>query len=213
LADDHRHRIKHTIERAEKYQHRKESKHRAEMALIRRALPSLTGVRTILDAPCGVGRATILLAREGYKVSAIDLGEGALQYAREAVKQANVEAAIEKEDLVKLSYADRQFDAVLCFRLIHHLPTPQHREEIIGELCRVAKHHVLISYLSPWSYTSQMRLLKQRMGGRKSVQHITPLSELITYFNHSGYSLTKDFAQMPLVHSLHLALFTRETSA
>ena len=61
--DDHRHRIKHTIEKAEKYQHRKVDKHQAEMALIRRALPLFAGVRTILDAPCGVGRATIMLAQ------------------------------------------------------------------------------------------------------------------------------------------------------
>jgi 2-polyprenyl-3-methyl-5-hydroxy-6-metoxy-1,4-benzoquinol methylase len=210
-SDEHRQRIKHTIEKAEKYQKRKEGKHQAEMALIHRALPLLKEVRTILDAPCGVGRATVMLAKEGYEVTGIDLGEGALELARKAVAAANVKAVIEKQDLVKLDYADDQFDAVLCFRLIHHLPTPQHREEIIAELCRVAKRYVLISYLSPLSLTSVKRKLKTRLGIRQTVQHVTPLAELQGYCKQQGYRLSKDLAQSLLVHSLHLALFERNT--
>ena len=209
LSDNHRHRIKHTTEKAEKYLYRKTKKHNAEMALIRRALPLLTDVKTILDAPCGVGRATIMLAQSGYVVTGIDLGEGALEFAGKAVREAKVAATIEKQDLVKLDYADGQFDAVLCFRLIHHLPTPHHRDEIIAELCRVAKNYVLISYLSPWSYTSAQRLLKTKLGIKYSVQNITPLTEIQGYFKRHGYRLVKDFAQAKFIHSLHLAVFAR----
>lgn len=209
-ADDHRDRIKHTIEKAEKYQHRKAGKHKAEMALIRRALPLIAGVKTILDAPCGVGRATIMLAQSGYSVTGVDLGEGALDLARKSAQEAKVAATIEKQDLVKLDYADGQFDAVLCFRLIHHLPTPKHRDEIISELCRVAKNYVLISYLSPWSYTSAQRLIKKKLGIKYSVQNITPLPEIQGYFKRHGYRLVKDFAQAQFIHSLHLAVFAKE---
>lgn len=209
-TDDHRHRIKHTIEKAEKYQHRKTNKHKAEMALIRRALPLLAGVRTILDAPCGVGRATIMLAKEGYAVTGIDLGEGALELAKKTAQEEKVSVVIEQQDLVKLDYTDRQFDAVLCFRLIHHLPTPHHRDEIISELCRVAGRYVAISYLSPWSYTSAQRLLKKTLGIKYSVQNITPLNEIQGYFKRHGYVLVKDLAQSRFVHSLHLAVFKRQ---
>lgn len=209
-TDDHRQRIKHTIEKAEKYQCRKAGKHKAEMALIRRALPMLTGAETILDAPCGVGRATIMLAQAGYVMTGIDLGEGALKLARKAVKEANVSATIEKQDLVKLGYADKQFDAVLCFRLTHHLPTPQHRNEIIGELCRVAKSYVLISYFSPWSFTSAKRMLKKKLGIKQTVQNVTSLNEIQRHFNRHGYRLLKDLAQFQFARSLHLAVFVRE---
>ena len=67
LCTDHRRRIKHSLGAAESYAHRKPRKHDAEMALIRRGMALAAGVRTVLDAPCGVGRATILLARMGYK--------------------------------------------------------------------------------------------------------------------------------------------------
>ena len=207
---DHRQRIKHSADKAETYLHRKESKHRAEMNLIRRTLPYLTETRTILDAPCGVGRATIMLSRMGYALTAADLGEGALAVARREVTKAGVNVAIDKEDLCCLSYADRGFDAVLCFRFFHHLPTPEHRDEIVRELCRVADRYVLISYLSPWSPTSAKRLLKKALGvGQQSVQNITPLSEVESYFARHGFSLVKDVAQTNLIHSLHLAVFSR----
>jgi len=206
---DHRERIKHSISKAEKYQHRKAKKHMAEMALIHRALPLLSGVEHFLDAPCGVGRATILLARSGYQVTAIDLGEGALELAKQAVQNAGLQATIEKQDLVSLGYADRQFDATLCFRLIHHLPTSEHRKEIIRELCRVTDRYVLISYLSPWSYTSTMRLLKKKLG-KASIQNVTTLAELEAHFRNYGFRQIKDLAQARLIHSLHLAVFERE---
>lgn len=208
-SEDHRQRIKHSIEKAEKYQHRKAGKHKAEMELIRRSLPLLTGVKTILDAPCGVGRATIMLAQAGYTVTGIDLGEGALELASKSAREANVTATIEKQDLVKLDYADRQFDAVLCFRLIHHLPTPKHRDEIIAELCRVARDYVAISYLSPWSLTSVRRKIKAKLGIRQTPQHVTSLTEIQGYFRNHGFDLVKDLAQRHLVRSLHLAVFRR----
>lgn len=205
---DHRQRVKHTIEKAEKYQHRKAKKHKQEMDLIRQALPRLSGVESFLDAPCGVGRASILLAQSGYDVTAVDLGDGALELAKRSIQEAGIRANVEKQDLVKLDYTDHQFDAVLCFRLIHHMPTPRHRQEIISELCRVADKYVLISYLSPWSYTSAVRLFKGRFG-KPSVQHVNALGELEGYFQNHKFRLVKDFAQARFIHSLHLAVFER----
>jgi len=209
---DHRQRIKHSLDKAEKYSSRKLHKHAAEMALISRALDQLPSLpHTWLDAPCGVGRATILMANRGLDVTGVDLGEGALHVAQQAVKHQALNARIEKADLLDLPYSERQFDGLLCFRLIHHLPTPQHRREIIDELCRVTNDTVLISYLSPWSPTSAKRTLRRYLTGRKSVQNITPLSELKKHFSANGFTLINDLAQLPLMHSLHLAVFKRHS--
>ena len=210
-AYDHRRRIKSSIEQAEGYRHRPAAKHRAEMALVRRGIALVDGVDTMLDAPCGVGRATIMLAQMGYQTTGADLGEGAIRLARLEVAQAGVPAIIDTEDLVHTSYRDRQFDTVLCFRFFHHLPTPEFRDEIVRELCRIAGKYVLISYLSPWSPTSAKRWLRRQLGlGRPSVQQATSLSEVQGYFARHGFSLVRDLAQTPFLHSLHLAVFRRE---
>ena len=208
--ENHRRRIKSSTEKAEKYRHRRSGKHHAEMALIRRAMAHVSDVETILDVPCGVGRAAIQLARMGFAATGADLGDGAVSLARMEVAAAQVPVVIDQEDLVRTSYRSRQFDAVLCFRFFHHLPTPAFREEIARELCRVSGKYVLISYLSPWSPTSLKRWLRRSLGvGRPSVQQVTPLAELQAYFAAHGFSLVRDLAQTPLLHSLHLAVFRR----
>jgi SAM-dependent methyltransferase len=215
-GDEHRSRIKHSLQQAEKYSHRNQEKHRAEMALIDRAMSYVrrieqnTGDFTILDAPCGVGRATIFLAQQGYATTGVDLGAGAIRVAREQVELNSVKATIDKADLLGLPYANHCFDITLCFRFIHHLPTPLHRQEIIAELCRVTHRYLLISYLGPWSVTSIKRKISKVISGTESVQHCNSLAELEGYFATQGFVLAKDFAQTPFIHSLHLAVFVRK---
>ncbi|MCB5285980.1 class I SAM-dependent methyltransferase [Desulfuromonas thiophila] len=208
---DYRSRIKHSAEKAEKYQRRRARKHRNEMALLDRGLRHLRQVRSVLDAPCGVGRACLLLEQRGFEVTGVDLGEGALQAAREAVQAAGASALIERADLERLPYNAGQFDACLCFRFIHHLPTAALRQRIIAELCRVAGRYVLISYLSPLSVTSLRRRLGQTWRKRPQVQHCTRLTELRQHFAAAGFDFEADLAQLPLLHSLHLAIFRRRT--
>jgi len=214
---DHRSRIKHSLEKADKYCRRSHSKHQAEMDLIERAMTFVgradhggAAPVSVLDAPCGVGRATIFLARQGYETTGADLGEGAVKVAREQLELTATEATIHKADLLDLPYANHCFDATLCFRFFHHLPTPAHRQEIIAELCRVTHKYLLISYLSPWSFTSLKRKLRRRLTGKISLQHSTSLSEIEGYFARQGFVLARDLAQTPFVHSLHLAVFVRK---
>src|SRR5262245_63935360 len=53
-------------------------------AAIRRALSLTTGVKTILDLPCGTGRFTGALAREGYELVGSDISLEMLQKAATA---------------------------------------------------------------------------------------------------------------------------------
>lgn len=206
----YRERIKHSIQAVEKYQHRRVNKHRAEMKLIERGLQTLPPLNSVLDAPCGIGRACLLLAEKGYDVTGVDLGEAAIMAARTAVEVARANVTIEQADLEQLPYDDASFDACLCFRFIHHLPTAEIREQIIAELCRVTRQFVLISYLNPLSVTSIRRSIRERLGGKPSVQHRISLGELVQHFEHQGFSLHQDLAQLPLLHSLHLAVFKRD---
>lgn len=49
----------------------------------------------------------------------------------------------ERADLAPLPFADRSFDVALAFRLLAHL---EDWEGLVGELCRVARHAVLLEY-------------------------------------------------------------------
>jgi hypothetical protein len=76
-------------------------------------------------------------------------------------------------------------------------------------LCRVAAHNVVLSYFSPKSWTSVKRKIRAARGGRKSDKHATDLAEMKGYFEKAGFKFVKDYAQMPLIHTLHVAVFER----
>lgn len=205
----YRGRVKYDDSTARKYQHHKPGKHRAEMRLIDRAFALIPKSHTVLDAPCGTGRVTLHLARQGYRMHAADLSDAMIDLTREALKNAGVECPVEKQDVERLTYPDQQFDTIISFRLFHHFPNPTIRQRVVQELCRAARRYVVLSYFSPVSYTSAKRALRAKLGGRQSEKHPTPLAEVRGYFRDAGFQLVKDFARVPLIHTLHLAVFER----
>jgi 2-polyprenyl-3-methyl-5-hydroxy-6-metoxy-1,4-benzoquinol methylase len=187
------------------YQQRKPAKHRAEMRLIDRAFALVPKSHRVLDVPCGGGRVLLHLAAQGYAVAGADFSEAMLATARENAAKNGVACAIERQDIERMTFADRSYDAVVCFRLFHHFPTAAIRQQVIGELCRVTAHEVVLSYFNPYSPTS----LKRKLTGADPDRFATPVTELKGYFATNGFRLVKDFAQLPLVHTLHLAVFAR----
>jgi SAM-dependent methyltransferase len=204
-------RVKYTPEKARAYQIRAERKERAELRLVERAFGIIPRGR-VLDAPCGGGRVTLMLAGLGYKMTAADLSDAMLEITREKVAASSLKIPVEKQDLEHLSYPDLHFDAIISFRLFHHFPNAEIRQRVVTELCRVAKDFVALSYFSPYSYTSLDRKWRAARGGRKSQKHSTSLSEVKSYFEKCGFELVRDFARLNLIHTLHLAVFRRRPS-
>jgi 2-polyprenyl-3-methyl-5-hydroxy-6-metoxy-1,4-benzoquinol methylase len=206
-------RIKRDSGSAERYTQRKSRKNKAEMNLVRKGFALLDNdVQRVLDAPCGVGRATILLASMGFETTGLDLGEAAVEVARRELAASDQAGTIEIGNLEALNYADGYFDAILCFRVYHHFPTDEIRERIISELCRVAKNYVLISYFSPYSITSLKRSLRAKLKQKTSIQHATTLASLTDKFEARGFSLVRNIPQQRFIHTLHLAVFKRQDS-
>lgn len=64
---------------------------------------------------------------------------------------------------------------------------------------------VVLSYFSPYSWTSLMRYFKRKTG--KSIpRYATSLLELQSYFNACGFQLKQDFAQSPLIHTTDIII-------
>lgn len=202
-------RTKYDERTARKYQRRKSGKHAAEMRLIDRAFALVPLKHRVLDAPCGGGRVTVHLTRKGYAVTAADLSDAMIEIARENFSKEKLNIAVEKQDIEHFTLPDRSFDTVISFRLFHHFPTPEIRQRVVSELCRVARKFVALSYFSPASVTSVKRKLRTVLGRKGDEKYATPLSEVEGYFQNAGFRLVKDFAQLRLIHTLHLALFER----
>ena len=96
--------------------------------------PAAAG-REVLDAGCGVGWGTALLAAAGpARLVGLDIDEDALAEAGERTRGLNVE--LRRGDLLRLPFGDRSFDLVTCFEAIEHVSDP---DVALDELHRVLR--------------------------------------------------------------------------
>jgi 2-polyprenyl-3-methyl-5-hydroxy-6-metoxy-1,4-benzoquinol methylase len=131
------------------------------------------GDSLILDAGCGPGYHSIRLARRGFRVTAIDFSESILPLAEENVRAAGLAERISfrREDLLHLSFADKQFDYILCWGVAMHIPEA---ERALSELARVLKPGgaLILSEPNMHSFESRMKRFVKRILGKtgKNVQ-------------------------------------------
>lgn len=202
-------RVKAADTTIDQYTHRRPAKHQAEMELVARAFPALPKDAQVLDAPCGAGRMSLWMAQQGWQVSSVDLGEAAVNYTRDLLTHAGFDCNAREENIFHMPWGERSFQAVLCFRLLHHFDDPKVRALLLTELARVSDEHLLVSYLSPQSTTGIKRNLRKKLGGKVSSQNHTPLAETQQVLQAAGFKLVADYAQRAFFHSLHLAHFQR----
>lgn len=67
----------------------------------------------ILDIGCGTGRHSIALAREGFKLTGVDISPAMLNIAREHAEEEGVEISLIESDAQDISF-NEEFDAVIC---------------------------------------------------------------------------------------------------
>jgi SAM-dependent methyltransferase len=93
------------------------------------AAARVAGLR-VLDAGCGEGYGTDILAGSAREVTGADLEHDVIERAAIRYPRAKFEAA----NLLALPYADASFDAVVSLQVIEHLHTPQ---QFVAECARV----------------------------------------------------------------------------
>lgn len=207
-------RVKSDPVSAQLYTKRKPRKHQFEMQMVSEAFEMLPAVevKTVLDAPCGVGRLSLWLAQKEFEVTAVDLGESAVKLTNELLRDQNFKETAEWQDIFNMRFADGEFDASVCFRLLHHFKEVSDQQTLIAELCRVSSKYVVISYFSPYSVTSMRRRLRKTMTGKPVKQNPMPLSHLKRLFGPHHFELCGTVKRSGLLHSLQVAVFKKRST-
>jgi 2-polyprenyl-3-methyl-5-hydroxy-6-metoxy-1,4-benzoquinol methylase len=100
--------------------------------------------RRVLDAACGVGYGSVILAEAGaQEVVGVDISEPALELARENGRDG---VRFVAGDLHALDLPDGAFDVVVCFEAIEHVDDPG---AVLDELARVLAPGGVLAVSSP----------------------------------------------------------------
>ncbi len=86
----------------------------------------------VLDAGCGTGHLSILLARKGHRVSGIDSSTKAIAIAQRNAIRAGVEAQFTVVDATQLAEEDIEARTVFDSGLLHSLTEPQRHAYAAG---------------------------------------------------------------------------------
>jgi SAM-dependent methyltransferase len=151
-------------------------------AAIQKALSLTTGVRTILDLPCGTGRFTGALARAGYEIVGSDISMEMLGKAASIPdgKQPSIRGYVQA-NAEHLPLRNDSLDCVVCIRFMMHVD-PAHRVNMLREFARVSRRWVIVDYRHKYTFRYVLTHTFGRLGlGR------TPLSRVSTRELHEEF--------------------------
>lgn len=81
------------------------------------------GKKTILDLGCGLGRHSILFAKEGFDVTAADLSQEGINYLNDWKNKVGLEIVTKVCDMNQLPFKANEFDCVWSYHVISHTDT------------------------------------------------------------------------------------------
>jgi SAM-dependent methyltransferase len=90
----------------------------------------------VLELGPGYGITTRWLADHGGRLTAVEVDP---TLAADLHKKFDGEVTVHDGDATALPYADKSFDAVVCFTMLHHVPSPEKQNQLFAEAMRVLR--------------------------------------------------------------------------
>lgn len=110
--------------------------HRVESTLLPWVLDGVDLGPSALELGPGYGVTTKVLAGRTEQLTAVEL-DPALARRLDSASAGNVKVV--NADATAMPVNDQDFSSVLCFTMLHHLPTPQAQDRLFAEAFRVLK--------------------------------------------------------------------------
>lgn len=97
---------------------------------------NITRHQHLLDVGCGAGQTALPAAKNGARVTGIDVAENLIDHARRRAREAGLDIRFDVGDAEDLPYADGSFDAVISLIGAMFASRPEH---VVRECARVLK--------------------------------------------------------------------------
>ena len=120
-----------------------------ERQIIRSAIADIlkhtaTPIGKVLDLPCGTGKLASVFAHFNFSVVAADISRQMMEVAAPEYRGLPGFIGFVQTDAGATNFADGEFDAAVCLRLLHRVPDVA-RTAILTELSRISRKHIIVS--------------------------------------------------------------------
>jgi len=153
------------------------------------------GDRAVLDLGCGHGMASVVLARRGARVTALDLSGGYLAEARARAAANGVDVRFVQANAERLPFADGSFSCIWGNAILHHLDLTT----AAAELHRVLQPGGRAVFCEPWGGNPLLRWARRHVpypGKERTpdemplgTQHLRRLREVFGDVQVEGFQL------------------------
>src|ERR687893_2386865 len=109
----------------------------------------------MLDVACGAGQISIPAARDGARVTGVDIATNSIERARARAQDEGLDARFDEGDAEELPYGDASFDVVVSLFGAMFAPRP---ERVAAELVRVCRPggRIAVADWTPGGFVGRM---------------------------------------------------------
>jgi SAM-dependent methyltransferase len=90
----------------------------------------------VLEIGPGLGATTRVLARRPGRLSVVELDRG---YCERLRRELGERVEVVQADATEMPFEDGRFSGVVCFTMLHHLPSPNLQDRLLAEALRVLR--------------------------------------------------------------------------
>jgi len=90
----------------------------------------------VLEIGPGFGATTRVLAHRGGSLTVVELSES---YCKRLRQTLGDDVEIVQADATDMPFADDRFSGVVCFTMLHHVPSRELQDRLLGEVSRVLR--------------------------------------------------------------------------
>ena len=91
----------------------------------------------VLEIGPGPGVTTDWLRTRVPHLTAVEIDEALAESLRRRMEGTNV--TVVEGDGTAMQFPDATFDSAVCFTMLHHVPSPELQDRLLGEACRVLR--------------------------------------------------------------------------
>ena len=139
------------------------------------------GRKSVLDLGCGLGRHSVLFAKNGFKVTAADISEYAVKKIREVERAEKVIITNRLCDMTNMPFRENAFDCIFSYLSISHTDT-EGFSKILSKLKEILKPggemYITLCSKETWSFKDanfpkidENTIIKQEEGPENGVPH------------------------------------------